>query len=109
MGGESPPPPREGQVGRITLGLAARLGGHGGWEAAEAGGCSWKTGKGYAGERGPRRDRVSGQEAKLLRDRFGPRVTLSGGKGLTREGAAGPGAWNVQKEAGCYHRGSSIM
>ena len=50
VGGGSPLPPQEGQVGRITLGLADTLGGHGGWEAAEAGRCAWKTGKGYARE-----------------------------------------------------------
>lgn len=46
---------------------------------------------------GQGRDGVSGQEGKLLRDWFGPVVRLSGGKGLTREGAASPRGGNVQR------------
>lgn len=49
------------------------------------------------------RDGVSGQEGRLLRDRFGPVVRLSGGKGLTREGAASPRGRNVQTEAEASH------
>lgn len=71
-------------------------------------GCSWKAGKDSARERRQRPDRVKGQEGKLLRDRFGPMVRLSGGKGMTREEAASHRGGNVRKGLGVASRGSGI-
>lgn len=76
-------------MGRITLR------GHGGWEAVEVCGCSWKAQEGLC--QGEETKAGHGQEGKPPRERSGPAVRLSRDKGM---------AWGQQPvtEAGMLRR-----